>query len=346
MALFNRARLEKLVAPPANLPIVIFVVFFVFFFILSDVFRSPDTFSGILNAQRITGIIAIGVVMLMITGEFDLSVGVIAVMGAYVFSTLYIGGHVPFGIEALAIENGLFGPLALLFALAAGALLGAFNGFIIYITKIPSFIATLGTFFIYNLLSSQYANGAAFEAVFSEDNPKPWLMRVFGENIQIFSDFSINAGVFWWLFLIIVFQFILVRTTFGNQLFAIGGNILSASSQGVRSNAIKIATFAMAGMLAGFAGVIQASEGNAVYVLGSIGTNQELLAIAAAVIGGTLLTGGYGSIVGGFVGVLTISLLRTGIVRSGLIPSDNFIAVVGLTIVVFTVINAYIRRRI
>ena len=164
--------------------------------------------------------------------------------------------------------------------------------------------------------------------------------------------------------LAVVMQVVLARTRFGNQIFAVGGNVQAAKAQGINVKRIKIAGFALTGMFAGFAGVVLFSQFGRVQ--GNSGTQQELFAIAAAVVGGALLTGGYGSVIGGLVGILTISTLRSGVVLLstpiqnsfiGEIPvigiylvrltaSDNFLTIIGLTIVGAAVLNSFIRRRL
>ncbi len=140
----------------------------------------------------------------------------------------------------------------------------------------------------------------------------------------------------------IIFQIILTRSAFGNRVFAVGGNPGAALTQGVNIKRVKLACFIITGTLAGLAGVLTFSEFSTVLVV--TGANVELSVIAAAVIGGTLLTGGAGSIIGGLLGMLLISLLRSGVVLLGL-PSDNYEAIVGVTIIGAALLNDWIVRR-
>jgi simple sugar transport system permease protein len=147
-----------------------------------------------------------------------------------------------------------------------------------------------------------------------------------------------------WLFgLIVLVQYLLVRTRFGNHVFATGGGVGAAAAQGVNVNRTKVICFALSGVLAGFAGVLLFSQFKTVRI--ATGAGEELKAIAAAVVGGTLLTGGSGSIIGALLGVLIISMLRTGVVLTNLIPADNFEAIVGITIVVAAVFNNWVREQ-
>ena len=326
------------------------------------------TLVSILNGSVLTGIIVLAVVMLMINGEFDLSVGPILALGGYVFGTLAIGGTTLLG--GLIPVGAPLPPLAaLLLALLGCTALGVVNGLIVTTTRIPSFIATLGTLFIFLWLVSVYSGNQSFEAG-REAAQEVALFRVFSGRLRDFNAAipgplgNLRVSVFWMVGLALLMQFVLVRTRYGNRVFAVGGNVQAARAQGINVRQVKISGFALTGLFAGIAGVVLFSQFGRVQ--GNSGQQQELLAIAAAVVGGCLLTGGYGSVLGGLVGVLTISTLRSGVVLLstplqnsfiGEIPvlgiylvrltsSDNFLTIVGLTIVGAAVLNSYIRRRL
>ena len=141
------------------------------------------------------------------------------------------------------------------------------------------------------------------------------------------------------------FQVILARTKFGNHVFAVGGNAGAALGQGVNVKRVKIISFAISGLMAGVTGILLFSQYYTVRV--ASGDGMDLSAIAAAVVGGTLITGGAGSIWGAFVGALIISMLRTGVVLMNIpfIPADNFEAIVGVTIILAAILNNYLRNR-
>ena len=325
------------------------------------------TLVSILNGSVLTGIVVLAVAMLMITGEFDLSVGPILAMGGYLFGTLSVGGSTVFGM--FAVSSPLSPLLALLCALFGCAALGVVNGLIVTTTRIPSFIATLGTLFIFLWFVSVYSGNQSFEAS-REAMQETLLFRVFSGRLRDFNEHlsgplsNLRVSVFWMVGLALVMQVVLTRTRFGNQVFAVGGNVRAARAQGISVRRVKVSSFALTGLFAGIAGVVLFSQFGRVQ--GNSGQQQELLAIASAVVGGTLLTGGYGSVVGGMIGVLTISTLRSGVVLLstpvqnsfiGEIPvlgvylvrltaSDNFLTIVGLTIVGAAVLNSYIRRRL
>lgn len=339
------------------------------FYFLFDVRGSFSlrTAVSILNGSVLTGIIVLTVVMLMINGEFDLSVGAILAMGGYIFGTLSVGDTTLFSL--VRIGAPLPPLLALVIALAGCAALGAVNGLIVTTARIPSFIATLGTLFIFLWLVSLYSGNQSFEATREEMQRASLYLLVSGRLRDFIDGISgplgnLRVSVFWMVALALVMQVVLTRTRFGNQIFAVGGNVQAAKAQGINVRRIKISGFALTGTFAGIAGVVLFSQFGRVQ--GNSGMQQELFAIAAAVVGGTLLTGGYGSVIGGLVGILTISTLRSGVVLLstpiqnsfiGEIPvigiylvrltaSDNFLTIVGLTIVGAAVLNSFIRRRL
>ena len=366
---------------PEGIPLAILVLLLSLFGILSIpgvvqgfyfLFDVKGAFSlrtpvSILNGSVLTGTIVLTVVMLMINGEFDLSVGAILAMGGYIFGTLSVGDTTVLGF--IQIGTPLPPLLALVLALAGCTLLGVVNGLIVTTARIPSFIATLGTLFIFLWLISLYSGNQSFEAT-REEMQRASLYTIFSGRLRDFIDGiagplrNLRVSVFWMIALAVAMQVVLTRTRFGNQIYAVGGNVQAAKAQGINVKRIKISGFALTGMFAGFAGVVLFSQFGRVQ--GNSGMQQELFAIAAAVVGGTLLTGGYGSVIGGLVGILTISTLRSGVVLLstpiqnsfiGEIPvigiylvrltaSDNFLTIVGLTIVGAAVLNSYIRRRL
>jgi len=247
--------------------------------------------------------------------------------GAYLFGSL--------------IQQGTSPILALVLGLLVPSLLGALNGLIFNWTRIPSFIITLGTQFIYRGALWVFSGGNMVQTtakslpIYSVFNGRlEWL-------VQLVPGANFRSSLFWLIGLVILFQFILVRTQFGNHVLSTGGNPGAAAAQGVNVKRIKFACFVMSGLLAGLAGVMLFSQYGTARI--ATGDGEELNAIAAAVVGGTLLTGGSGSIVGGLLGILTISMLRTGVVRLDIIKADNFPAIVGVTIVLAAIFNNFLR---
>jgi ribose/xylose/arabinose/galactoside ABC-type transport system permease subunit len=152
---------------------------------------------------------------------------------------------------------------------------------------------------------------------------------------------NLRTGVLWWLLLVVLFQFILTQTPYGSYSFAVGGNAGAARAQGISVNRVKVLNFMLSGIMAGLAGISFVSRVGSVNA--NLGDGLELEVIAASVIGGTLLTGGYGSIVGALLGVLIFGMLRTGLVLVGM-DARVFFGVIGVIIIVAVVINTAVRR--
>ena len=308
-------------------PLVVLVIILVLFSVFVPNFFSFRSITGIINAITLTGTLAVGVTMLMISGEFDLSVGSMMAVGGYIYASLTMA-HQPV--------------LGFILALLIPALLGMFNGLILIWTGIPSFIVTLGTKYLYRGLLWLITAGTMLQTI--EKLP---IYNLFNGRLDIANQFlhgaNFRSSLLWLLLLVIIFQFILVRTRFGNHVFAVGGNRGAALGQGVNVKFVKVMNFIITGTLAGFTGILLFSQFYTVRV--ASGDGLELSAIAAAVVGGTLITGGAGSIWGGLIGALIISTLRTGVVLMDLpyIPADNFEAIIGVTIIGAAILNNYLR---
>lgn len=310
-------------------PLAVLFGIFVLLSIFVPKFFSFRSITGIINASTLTGAIAIGMTMLMISGEFDLSVGALMAVGGYLFGGLAMAGQPLLGF---------------LLALVVTALLGVINGVILVSTGIPSFIVTLGTKYLYRGLLWVITAGTMLQTV-----DRLPMYNVLNGRLEFLNQFFKQANfrnsLIWLLVLVIVFQIILSRTRFGNHVFAVGGNAGAALGQGVNVRKVKILCFAISGLMAGISGILLFSQYYTVRV--ASGDGMDLYAIAAAVVGGTLITGGAGSIWGALIGALIISMLRSGVVLMNIsfIPADNFEAIVGVTIILAAIFNNYLRNR-
>lgn len=320
----RRFIVESSVAGPAITLMIVFVLFSIFV----PNFLTMRSLSGIVNAATLTGVVTVGITLLMIAGEFDLSVGPMMAMGGFLY-----------GLNATEGGNPL---VALVLALLVPSLMGAVNGLIVTRTMIPSFITTLSTMFIYRGIVWTFSGGQMLQTI-----EKLLVFNIFNGRLSIIADAikgaNFRTAALWWIALVLLFQYILVRTRFGNHVFATGGSVGAAGATGVNVKRTKLICFALSGLMAGFAGVLLFSQFRTVRI--ASGAGIELLAIAGAVVGGTSLAGGYGSIVGGLLGVLIISMLRTGVVLTNLIPADNFEAIVGVTIIAAVIFNNWIHTR-
>src|SRR6202790_1432588 len=256
------------------------------------IFLSAENIRGVLGVLPEVGLAAIGVTLLMICGEFDLSVGSVFAL-------------TPMSITLLMNAGVPFWP-AFFIGLVVAACVGLANGLITLVFNIPSFITTLGMLFIVRSLTVVLSGG--FPPLLSSDLP-----------LGLFTQYVGPGGIFrasfiWFAVIALAVGTMLGRSNFGNWIHATGGFTDAAQAMGVPVRRVKMACFVMCSMLAGFAGTIQVFRlGSA---LPSIGDGLELQAVAAAVIGGTALTGGIGTVVGAIVGALLIRVIDNGLVLS------------------------------
>jgi simple sugar transport system permease protein len=282
-------------------------------------FFSPDNLRGVLGLIPETGLVSIGVTLLMISGEFDLSVGSVFALMPMVAGKLMEG-------------EMAFLP-AVLIGLAVAALIGLLNGLITLRFAIPSFITTLGMLFIARSLTVVISGG--FPPLLPDDLPT-WLFTAFvGPGGLIRMSFLWFAGV------ALLAAGLLSLTNFGNWIKSTGGFLEAASSLGIPVNSVKITCFVMSSVLAGFAGLIQVLRLGS--PLPSIGEGLELQAVAAAVIGGTALTGGVGTVLGAIIGALLIRVIDNGLVLSQ-VDGNWFKFAIGSLTILAVIGNSWLRR--
>jgi simple sugar transport system permease protein len=261
-------------------------------------------------------VIASALCLLLICGELDLSVG-----QSFAFAPI---------VMYLAYDKlFLVLPLAVLVGLLAVALVGLVNGVITVYLGVSSLITTLGMFFLLAGLNVILTGG--FPATTPDTNT---LTKVLGEYPW--------AGAIWALAIVAVLQLVLSRTRWGLHTYATGGNPLGSREAGVGVARIKIGNFIMCAALGGFVGIIESFRINSIDPLAG-GPDIVLLCIASAVIGGTALLGGIGTVTGAFLGALVLVILRNGFTLQG-IDSDTFNVVLGVAILVAMVLNVYIAR--
>lgn len=312
---------------PALGPLITLVIVFGLSALLIPNFATLRTLSGILNSATVVGIVTIGITLLMVNGEFDLSVGAMLAAGSYLYAFNTINGGSPV--------------LAILLALLVPGLLGLINGLLRVSTGIHSFVVTLGTQSIFRAAVWIIAGGELIQT--QADLPIYDLLNGRLDLLNnLFERANFRTSLIWFLLLVVLFEILLMRSRFGNHLFATGGNPGAATAQGVNIKVIRILAFTLVGVLAGFAGVLDFSQFHSVRV--ATGAGVELSAIAASVIGGARLQGGSGSIWGALIGVILVSTLRTSAVLLGL-PADNFESIVGVCIIGAVVLNNWMRQK-
>ncbi len=409
---FEGLRMRLARSPEAGALVGFFAVIIFFSLTASNLFLSPDSASSVLTSQAVSGIVAVGVAFLMISGEFDLSVGSILAVTSMIFMSL-IMDNVPVVLSAII-------------AILVGAGLGLINGLILVWTRIPSFIVTLGTLQAYRAIALTAIRGGGIlrYADYSKDPPMIYLhplvivaimlaiiaivfmarrvvfnywrefrqgtglgklspglrlvlvggtglLLTVGALVMIRSQLSnlstlvainffdllngrfdfITVGNFrtalvWWLLIVVVFTIILTQTRYGNATYATGGNPGAALAQGVLVDRVRVINFVISGTLTGLAGVI--AVGRELNVFPDAGKGMELEVIAASVIGGTLLSGGFGSIIGATLGVLITGILRTGLVLTRVggqsVPAELFQGILGIILIATVVLNTTVRR--
>jgi simple sugar transport system permease protein len=322
--------MTRLLARPEIGALIAAIVIYIFFFLVAPAFRSAEAFSTILYASSLIGIVAVAVGLLMIGGEFDLSAGVAVV--TYALTAAMLDYQFNFNIWV-----GVF--LAMILSLSIGFI----NGFLVVRTGIPSFLITLGTFFVLqgvNLGVTKLVTGAVSTQNVSDMQGFDSAKAVFASSFDIFG-VTVKITVVWWLLFVLVATWTLNRTRIGNWIFAVGGNPASARAVGVPVNKVKIALFMGVGFLAWFSGMHQLFAFNTIQAGGGVG--QEFLFIIAAVVGGTLLTGGYGSAVGTALGAFIFGMTQQGIVYAGWDP-NWFKAFLGVMLLLAVAVNLSVKK--
>ena len=286
------------------------IVLIVYFWSTAPVFLSISNIANLAEYAATTAIIAAGEVMVIICAEVDLSAGMVYALAPFV---MYF-----------AHQTGLPFLPAILLALIAAAIVGLINGFITVVLQIPSFITTLGTLFVINGFTLTISNGYPVQ-------PKgtPFITDFFGGNPV--------SQISWAIGIMLVFQFVLVKTRWGLHTIATGGNLLAAAEIGVKIGRIKIGNFIICSVLGGLAGVLDAFRISSIDPLAG-GTDIMFMAIASSVIGGTLLTGGSGTIIGAFLGAAVLGILKNGFTLSG-VSAFTFDMILGAAILITMVIN-------
>ncbi|MDA3921300.1 MAG: ABC transporter permease [Salinisphaera sp.] len=308
------------------------ILVFIVFFTLAEPFRSLGPWSTILYQTATLGVPAVGVALLMIGGQFDLTAGVGVVTSALAGAmfTTQISGNLWFGV---------------VFALFVSLLIGAVNGILLVKTKLHSFLVTLGTFLMLqggNIAITKLVTGRVSTTDISTFPGFDSAHAIFAARFHIFS-LSISIILVYWLVLVAIATWILTRTTVGNWIFAVGGEESSARAVGVPVDKMKIALY----MGVGFCGWLLGMHELMAYqtVASGGGKGNELLYIAEAVVGGCLLTGGYGSAIGSAVGALVFGMTTQGIIYANW-NSNWFMFFVGLMLLAATVFNGWVRRRV
>jgi simple sugar transport system permease protein len=303
----------------------------VLFFAVAPAFRSVGNIGTILYGSSTIGIMAVAVALLMIGGEFDLSAGVAVTTSGLAAAHLawYFSLNVWVGI---------------LFALVLSVAIGAFNGWLLHLTGLPSFLVTLGTFFVLqgaNLALTRLVAGGVSSNSLNDLDGFDSAHAVFASGFNLGS-VEIKIPVVFWFVLTAIGGVILLRTHYGSWVFSVGGDPAAARAIGVPVTATKVALFMTVGFCAWLLGMHNLFNYN--NVQSGQGVGNEFIFIIAAVIGGCLLTGGYGSVVGATVGALIFGMTQLGITYAGWDP-DWFKTFLGIMLIAATLVNLYVKRK-
>lgn len=304
---------------------------FALYGVSSTAFLSAKGFASYLEVAAQLGIIAVPVALLMIGGEFDLSIG--SVIGACGMVTALLSAQFHWPLW-----------LAILAALAVAVLIGFINGWLVIKTGLPSFIVTLGMLFMVRGatigITKAYTGRTQIGGI--KDLPGyDALVKIFAQKASIAgAQFSIS--VLWWILLVAGGTWLLLRTRFGNWIFGVGGNAPAARNVGVPVDRVKIILFIMTAVSAWLLSTIQVITFSGTDVLR--GEQREFYAIIAAVIGGCLLTGGYGSVVGAAFGALIYGMIQQGVVYARI--DANWVQFfLGSMLLIAVLVNRAIRAR-
>ena len=301
--------------------VVITILAILYFTIAVSSFFTGSNFKTLLPYFTPYAIIAAGEVFVMILGEIDLSVGAVYLFTPFLWHSFDSAGLglLPSMILALVVAMGI----------------GGINGFFVAYVGVPSFVATLGVLFGLNGLTLIISHSTQITTPGTNLVHVTTFAQIFGGGTY--------SELFWAIAIMVVLQVILTRTRWGLYTVAVGGNALGASESGVKIRQIKLRNFMLCSLLAGFVGVIEAVRvTTATPDPGSAG-DLLFLSVAAVIIGGTLMTGGEGTVVGALLGALFLGILKDGTVLAGYNPGLQFF-IIGASVLGAMVIAVYVSR--
>jgi simple sugar transport system permease protein len=301
--------------------IVITLVTAIYFAATTDRFATTDNFKSLLPYFAPVAILAAGEVYLMINGEIDLSIGAVYLFAPFMFYEFHNGG-----IPLIA---------ALVLAMVCAMAVGLINGLFTAVVGINSFITTLGMLLTIEGLTLIISHAQPVDTPGTDVAKQTTFASIFGQGTY--------SQLIWALVIVIVLQVVLTFTRWGLYTVAVGGNRLGASEAGIKVRVIIIRNFILCSLCAGIVGVLESVRTSSVQPDPS-GANEVLFdGISAAVIGGTLLAGGSGTVVGALIGALFLGILRDGLIIKG-VNADYLSFYLGLAIIIAMAANTYVGR--
>jgi simple sugar transport system permease protein len=320
--------LTKLARRPELGALMAAAVIAVFFALTTDDFGTLDGAANWTDVASTLGIPAVAVALLMIGGEFDLSAGVMT-------------GSAGLFMGIMATEVGMNIWVAILLTLVAAAGVGFLNGYVVLKTRLPSFIVTLATLFVLyglNLAVTKEITGTVRVSGLSTVSGYESAFDIFGGS---FSTYDFRISVLWWVAITILATWVLARTRVGNWIFGVGGDAVAARNTGVPVARVKIGLFMTTALAAALTGIIIALR--LASTQAGQGFGEEFQYIIAAVVGGCLLTGGFGSAIGAAVGALILGMAFIGIAFSGW-DTDWRYLFLGVILLIAVLVNNLVRR--
>lgn len=317
--------LQRLFLKPEFGPLVLLIVELIVFTSINPQFLSTLNISNTLAFSVELGLVALGMTLLMTSGEFDLSVGSVFGLTPVLMWTLYNAASLPLEISFVI-------------AMAVAAFIGWVNGWFVTRLKIPSFLVTLGMLLVARGTALFITDGFPQRTWNASDL---WLSQVLVGDFYI-GAFRIYMSLFWFILVALVLGYTLTQTKFGNWIQASGGNPNAARARGVNVDRTKVALFMLSALLSAFAGIISSIRTSAANP--NSGTGYELEVIAMVVIGGTALTGGRGTIIGTVIGIFILRIMRNGIVMIG-VPGLAYNIFIGAIILGMMALHSGLERR-
>jgi simple sugar transport system permease protein len=289
----------------------------VYFQLTRSVFLSHDNIITVSQYLAPVAIIAVGEVLLLVCGEIDLSVGNVYTLAPFLMHYAIDYYHLP-------------PVLAIVVVLLLAAVIGLVNGLVTVVLRVPSFVTTLGMLFIISGITLLTSHAFPVEIPAAAEGIGRWLGA------------APWAELIWAVLIVGVFHVVLTTTRWGLHTIAVGGNLVGASEAGVKVGRIKIGNFMITSMLGAFTGILEAFRIDSIDPTAG-GTEIMFAAVAGAVIGGTALAGGSGTVIGAFVGALVLAILRDGFNLIG-ISANAFDLILGAAILVAMISNVYLAR--
>lgn len=321
----ERSLLQRFVAKPEFGPFVLLALELLVFWSLNPEFLSLQNISNTLAFTVELGLIALAMTLLMTSGEFDLSVGSVFGFSAVIMWTLFNSGAAPMGV-------------AFLIAIAISLFIGFVNGLFVTRLSIPSFLVTLGMLLVVRGSALFLTDGFPQRTWSAEGIP---LAEALVGQFFI-GDFRVYMSLFWFILAAVIAHYVLTQTKAGNWIQASGGNASAARARGVNVGRTKVILFMVSSALAAFAGIISSIRTSAANP--NSGTGYELEVIAMVVIGGTVLTGGRGTIIGTVLGIFILRVMRNGIVMVG-VPGLAYNIFIGAIILGMMALHSWLERR-